>query len=96
MLHLRDRPGIWGRESKSVAGPWLGPSRLSVQECSLLMQFTSSFGCGLGDSWSLSLPQVDLALFLELCAQGVTWSYETQLFWAGESCLGFFSLHLLS
>lgn len=55
MLHLRDSPGIWGWESRRVAGPWLGVSWLSVQECSLLMQFTSSFGCGLCDSWSLFL-----------------------------------------
>lgn len=55
MLHLRGSPGIWGWESRRVAGPWLGVSWLSVQECSLLMQFTSSFGCGLCDSWSLFL-----------------------------------------
>lgn len=47
ILHLRDSPGFWGWESKRAAGPWLGPSWLSVQECLLLMQFTSSFGCGL-------------------------------------------------
>lgn len=79
-----------------MAGPWLGlfmavsAGMLVADAVHFLFLAVDSVTVG-----AFSLPQVDLALF-ELFAQGVTWSSESQLFWAAEGCLDFICLRLLS
>lgn len=62
------------------------------------MQFWLQFQFWLWTLWQLEpfpCPRWIWLCSFELFAQGVTWSYKSQLIWAGEGCLDFICLHLL-
>lgn len=67
---------VWLRLLWGPSGPCLGPLWVSVQERLFVMQFVSSSGCGLlglldtVTCGALSLPQVDLVLFLWVVCTG--------------------------